>query len=238
MKFTFYKFKHLLIGVIVGSLLTSGAVFAGNSEFVLSLFEAKLIFNGQEKQGSEKPYMYSNGKDYVPTSLIYNGTTYVPLRFFAESMGQPVDYKNETQTIYVGKVPEGEKVARYMSDILKPFYSSGLFGLQVVSNNMTMAGNQYKKGYTLMYSYEGTSSFNLEGKFENINGLVGLLDESNRSDATVDFYGDDKLITSIQLDKGSLPKDLNINVKGVIRLDIKYKSTGGSYLGLANVMIK
>lgn len=236
MKFTFNKFKHLLIGVIAGSLLTSGAVFAGNSEYVLSLFEAKLVFNGQEKQGSEKPYMYNNGKDYVPTSLIYNGTTYVPLRFFAESMGQPVDYKGETQTIYVGKVPEGEKVARYMSDILKPFYSSSYSGLQV-SNNITMAGKQYKKGFSIIFNNDVTSSFNLEGKYENINGLVGLLDENNRYDATVDFYGDDKLITSIQLDKGSLPKDLNINVNGVIRLDIKYKS-GGSFLGLANIMIK
>lgn len=230
------KSKYLLTGLIIGSVLTTGVAYAAGSDYVLSLFQAKLVFNGVEKQGSDKPYMYHNGQDYVPTSLIYNGTTYVPLRFFSEAVGLPVDYDGSTETISVGKTPGGSKIATYMSDILKPYYTSG--GSISSNPNMTIAGDSYRKGYMIDDTSEFTASFNLAGKYENIDGLVGLIDGNNKSDATLYFYGDDKLLSTVEIPKGSLPQNLNVGVKGVIKLDIKYKSNYFNKLGIANLMIK
>lgn len=220
MKENLKKIKYLIIGGIIGAVCFSGMAFAAQ-EYVLSIFDAKLIFNGTEKLGSDKPNQYYNGQTYVPTSLIYNGTTYVPLRFFSESIGQSVKYDGSTKTIYVGEVPESDRIQRSMSDIMQPYFkSSSSF---YVNDKIIMAGKEYIKGYKVSgwATRPFTASFNLEAKYVNITGIIGLEDEENKYDNTIEVYGDDKLLTSITLKAGELPQNLNINVSGVIKLDFK-----------------
>jgi hypothetical protein len=38
--------------------------------------------------------------------FVYKGTTYVPLRFVAESLGKKVEWDQERLSIYVGKKPD------------------------------------------------------------------------------------------------------------------------------------
>jgi len=220
MKESLKRIKYLIIGIVIGSICFGGVVFAAQ-DYVLSIFNAKLIFNGTEKVGSDKPNQYFNGQTYVPTALIYNGTTYVPLRFFSESIGQPVKYDGSTKTIYVGKVPENDRIQRSMSDVMQPYFKSD--SSFYVNDKIIMAGKEYIKGYKVSTwaSRPFTASFNLEAKYVNITGTVGLEDGNNKYDNTFEVYGDDKLITSITLKAGELPQNLNINVSGVIKLDFK-----------------
>lgn len=240
------KAKYMVIGLVVGVLLSGTIAYAANNQFLVSLFEVKLVFNGVEKQGSDKPYQYNNGSNYVPTSLIYNGTTYVPLRFFSESIGQAVKYESKQKIIYVGQVPEDERIETFMSDMLQPFFTDGSSLVFNTNKTMTIAGNEYQKGYQLFrYSYTGdgqvTTSFNLEGKYTKISGLTGLDDSRNKNSATLEIYGDDKLLTSIPLKAGSLPQNFNLDITGVIKLDFKVLKEDFheySIVDLANVMIK
>ncbi|WP_010243744.1 NPCBM/NEW2 domain-containing protein [Acetivibrio cellulolyticus] len=232
------KAKYFLIGLVIGSIFFSSVAFAATN-YNLELFGVKLIFNGEEKKGSDKENMYWNGKYYVPTALIYNGTTYVPLRFFSESIGQPVDYKNNT--IYVGKISDNEKTWSYMIDTILPFYtdSSAYYN---ANKTMTMGGKEYNKGIQL-YSYvsNSTYSFNLASKYTALKGIIGLDDTENQKGSSIEFYNDDKLITSYNLAPGSLPKEFNIDLKGVIKLDIKFIKNGSydsSTVDLANLMIQ
>lgn len=230
------KLKPFVVGIIVGTLISGSAVFAANNDYVLSLFQAKIVINGAEKQGSDKPFQYFNGQTYVPTSLIYNGTTYVPLRFFSEALDQPVKYETKTTTIFVGQIPADNNVEQYMSDILKPYYNDS-YTLYEVNKKMSIAGKEYNKGYRILNVLnEGIISFNLEAKYSNISGLVGLDDSSNRSDATIQIFGDEKLIKTIDIKSGSLEDHLNLDVTGVIKLEIKFKT--GSKIDLADLKIK
>jgi len=234
--YTIKKFKFIILGLIIGILLSGSVVFAANNEYLLSLFQAKIIVNGIEKLGSDKPFQYFNGQTYVPTSLIYNGTTYVPLRFFSEALDQPVKYESKTKTIYVGEIPADEIVEQYMSDIITPYYKDD-YTLFEANRNMSVAGKAYNKGYQIKgFFNSGNLSFNLEGKYTTIFGLVGLDDSRNNSDATIQIFGDEKLIKTIDIKAGDLPKQLNLDVTGVIKLDIKF--TTGSTIDFVDLRIK
>lgn len=234
--------KKLVIGFVLGALLTSGIAYAADSQYLLSLFQAKLVFNGTEKQGSDKPYQYYNGQTYVPTSLIYNGTTYVPLRFFSETSGLPVKYEGKDKTIFIGKVPEDGKVETLMSDILQPYYKSegGLY-TYTTNKSMKIAGKEYTKGYKVYrYTYNSSDvllSYSLEGKYTTISGIIGLDDENNKNDTTVMFYADEKLLDTIVLKAGSLQQNFKLDVTGVVKFDIKIPSGSGT-VDFADVMIK
>ena len=236
--------KYTIIGVIIGVMLSGGIAYAAANDYVLSLFQAKLIFDGVEKQGSEKPYMYYNGREYVPTSLIYNGTTYVPLRFFSEASGLDVNYVGEKKTLYIGQMPDDDKVERYFTDVLQPYYT-GEGDYCNYDESMYVAGKEYTKGFQInkLWSSGGEAviSFNLDGKYQNIKGIVGLDDKYNDYGGVLSIYGDDELITQIQLKAGSLSQSLDINVKGVLKLDIKYKRENyykDSRVDLVDLMIK
>lgn len=138
------KLKPLIVGLILGALLSNGLVYAGNNEYILSLFEAKIIVNGEEKQGSEKAYQYYNGKTFVPTSLNYDGTTYVPLRFFSEILGQTVKYDSKEKAIYVG---EDKSKAKEQS----PNYLIVLDNDQLVDSIKAFVDFKTSEGYNVSY---------------------------------------------------------------------------------------
>lgn len=225
MKSLHSKLKYIVIGLIIGSFLSGSVAFA--SGYSLSLFQAKIVINGVEKQGEN--YQYYNGQSYVPTALNYNGTTYVPLRLFSEALGESVKYVSDDKTIYVGEIPNDQVVSgQYMSDIMKPYYETSSVG---VNKAMKMAGNNYSKGYQLFAigGKEQTISFNLEKKYTNISGLIGMEDNFNGKSSSINIYGDEKLIKTISLPAGELPQSITLDVSGISKLDIKYINDSITY---------
>lgn len=84
--------KGFLSGAVVCTILLSGTVYADGGKLIEVFFcEIKIMIDGQEKR-------LSDGKSFV-----YEGLTYVPLRFVSESLGNKVSWNEETQTIWIGK---------------------------------------------------------------------------------------------------------------------------------------
>ncbi len=227
MKFLKGQLKGFLAGIMAALLLGTTALAAG--DYALSLFEVKVVFNGQEKKPSDKPFMYNNGQAYVPASLIYNGTTYVPLRFFSEVVGLPVSYVGKEKTIYIGEKKEGAVQTGYLTDIMGPYYIESNYKIFNVNKEMKMAGKTYTKGLQLQnlsFYLSDTKytnfSYNLEGKYKSLNGILGLDDNSNTSNAVIEFYGDGELIKKYDLAQGSLPQNLELDITGVVKFDVKF----------------
>jgi len=80
---------------------------AGTVNNDIHMYESlKLIFNGEEDTTGENGYFY-NGEKNVPKALIYAGTTYVPLRYFTNMMGDQVGWDGDQNIIWVnGEKPE------------------------------------------------------------------------------------------------------------------------------------
>lgn len=181
------KFKFLIIGFLIGSFFFGGVVRAVEEYFNVKIFNVRFIFNNQEKAGSDKPYMYKNGPYYVPIAFIYSGTTYVPIRYVSETLGQPVKYFAKQGKIFIGEIPDGD----FMSDILKPVTFKDLVFL---NTQIKVKDTVFDSGYKMQcFEKENTATFNLSGKYSKITGYIGL-DVDALGTATVRVYKDETLI--------------------------------------------
>jgi hypothetical protein len=96
------KFKSFITGVVIGASLLGSATYAATST-TLEVYLEKITYmvNGREVKPSDQANKYFNGKEYVPAGLIYKGTTYVPLRFAAESTGNQIQWSGTNKTISI-----------------------------------------------------------------------------------------------------------------------------------------
>jgi cyclophilin family peptidyl-prolyl cis-trans isomerase len=86
------KLKGLVVGLLIGVMICSSVVYAAAGTKIEVFYNnLKYIIDGVE-------HTPTHGKGFI-----YQGTTYVPLRFVGESMGKPVSFDNKTQTVYVGR---------------------------------------------------------------------------------------------------------------------------------------
>lgn len=70
------KVKGLVVGVLLGSLLTGATAFAGtNTKISVVMENVKMMFNGVHKSTTQ--------------SIVYNGNLYVPAKTAAQTMGNP-----------------------------------------------------------------------------------------------------------------------------------------------------
>lgn len=85
--------KKYLLGLLTGILLASSvSVFAASGRMieVFDLVKHVVVDN------VEQPFSKNNAP------FVYNGTTYVPLRFIADSLGEPITWNSDSGTIYIG----------------------------------------------------------------------------------------------------------------------------------------
>jgi foldase protein PrsA len=87
------KFKGLVLGLTIGVMLTGSIAYANGSQIEVYFKNIKYMFDGYEK----------NPTTEQGESFIYNGTTYVPLRYVSETLGKEVQWDGDTETIWVGK---------------------------------------------------------------------------------------------------------------------------------------
>jgi hypothetical protein len=88
--------KGFLSGVAVLSVLLSGTIVyaAGGTKIEVFFNNIKIMVDGVEKKPAKgKPFMYE-------------GSTYIPLRFVSDALGKEIGWNEKTQTIWIGKQEE------------------------------------------------------------------------------------------------------------------------------------
>ncbi|MFB9324307.1 stalk domain-containing protein, partial [Cryptosporangium minutisporangium] len=133
--------KQFIAGTLVGATLFGGtaAIAANSTSLDVVLRPIKYFFDGVQKSTPA-------GQD----GFIYKGTTYVPLRFVSESLGEEVKWDGKTGSIYVGEQPGGEVI--YLTDLAPlstvayMLRSSG----EVTTNMNESFGNSYLIDYGIL----------------------------------------------------------------------------------------
>ena len=100
-----------LAGLLSGIMLIVATGFTNLGTVTATISQVRYLVLGKEVKASDQPQHYFNGQAYVPASLNYAGTTYVPFRFAAEMLGYRVDWDDNTGTISISEPAQtGEPV--------------------------------------------------------------------------------------------------------------------------------
>lgn len=91
---------YVATGILLGSFLAAPQ-WAGAQTWQMALSQVRLLVNGSDKTPTDGTYW--NGMAQVPIAFEYQGTTYMPVRYISESLGQPVQWDQATRTISIGK---------------------------------------------------------------------------------------------------------------------------------------
>ncbi|MEF3313841.1 stalk domain-containing protein [Paenibacillus sp. GYB004] len=176
------KVKGFIAGAAVMSLFSGSVAFAATSTQIEVYFKnLKYMVDGIEKKPSE-------GQGFI-----YEGTTYVPLRFIGESLSKDVNWDGETETIWVGK-RDGD--FKYLTDVeyarVDGSAKENLYFNEwkyPVGLKFSVAGKKYNNGVGIILDYtirsednKGSIDYNLNGEYTTLSGLIGIDDFTKNSD--------------------------------------------------------
>lgn len=126
---------------------------------------------------------YVDGVEKLPVSgkqgFVYQETTYVPLRFVAESLGKEVVWDGKTNSIYIGEKPEGN--IAITKDV--PNYENGTYRGMFADRGEIQVVVEFKLSNNIVTDisfrqlYYGKTDYRTESENQTIIGLRGQYEE-------------------------------------------------------------
>lgn len=93
------RFQGFICGFLAAIVLTiSLPVLAASIDVIFN--PLNIVINGAKAADKGENYTLANGNE-VPFSIVYKGTTYLPLRKLAELMGKDIVLDSETDTVHL-----------------------------------------------------------------------------------------------------------------------------------------
>ena len=236
------KKRSFVSGFVAGAVLfgSVGAMAAGGNMIEVFYGVKNIKIDNVSKTSAQKPF-------------IYEGTTYVPLRFVAENLNQPVKWDGSTQTIYIGET--GEETAVYPgkdikylnyqegSSVSKFVESFEIEGEKLVDN----LGNEYDKFiWSLIYQEWGHGAnttwnyveYPLNGQYKEFKAMFGLDEryKNTQSTVTLEISADEKVIYTKELRAGDMPSEIKVDLTNAIKVKFSFSSdaNGDVAVGLFN----
>lgn len=212
-----YKARHLMASFLVGSLFFSGIGYAATSATNIKVFfqPLKYYFDGVEKKAPDDQQ-----------GFVYNGTTYVPLRFVSESFGKKIGYDGPTSSIYVGKQKEG--TVTYLEEMQTITAEGDRIN---VGNFTTNMGEKYVHGIYSRYNGSIKNEYILNGNYKAFQAYLAPNEGWNTSpkvDAIGELkvYTDDKLVYSSGGVSSDITKPIfvNVDLTGALKVRIEFDS--------------
>ena len=219
------RLQGFIAGTLSGVLLSGTVVALANTTTLYDVFVGgiKIVVDGQKINPKD-----ANGKTVEP--MIYNGTTYLPVRAVADALGKAVYWDGPNYTVYLGQIPNGS--LQYptvsitdMDNIGKDFYS-------VRTDKLTdNYGNSYSSA--IYSSVSGTRTYQtlLNMKYSRFKATL-YVPKGCSSDRTAKIIikTDGKTVySSPEITKTTAPVHVDVDIRGCN--DFQIEVTGGEYLG-------
>ena len=231
------KFQKKVLALTGMLVLGAGACVAANAlnEEIVALksYEVNIKYNGEIQT------MYdANGKQVFP--IMYEGTTYVPVRAVSNIFGVAVDWDGETQTVLLGENDEWRKITVEDIQYSKSKWFPGTL-------NLEHEGVKYDSGYKSEREDGRNLAFPaMELKLDNKSTQLSfkVISEAPVKDGEVDLK-----VTVKDLDskatiyegkmKSNSDLDVLLNVAGYNRLSIYVEDlyTGIWYEGVSKTYL-
>ena len=239
------RLQGLILGVLIGAMMTSGVVFAKNIQETIDAvyMNVKLVIDGEEITPKDV-----NGNIVEP--FIYNGTTYLPVRAIGEAFDKNVHWDGETATVYVGDIVKPAKEV-YLYD--KPYLECGIPAEFQAGDKqvITSVGSEdydrsYKNyvGFNLdtyekidrnNYEYSNSVVYSLNGLAQKVKGtfVAPAFNNCDSAEYTVKFYNESGklLYQSPVMTRSVSPIDFEFNTGNSLKLIVEFNghSDHGTY---------
>ncbi|MCZ1268615.1 stalk domain-containing protein [Paenibacillus tundrae] len=222
------KLKGLLIGVGIGSLITGATAFAAGGKMIEVFYSVKDIKVDQISKIAEG--------DMQP--FLYKGSTFVPLAFVSDALGQPVKWDAKNKTVLIGE--NGDEIVSYPGKDIKPIETqSGSYfnshsveygGESIKDNN----GHEHVNYHTYVFSANSDNwiynNYNLNGEYKSFLAKVGLLERYKNSlnSVTLTVSVDGKKAYTREFKAGDVSVEIKIDLEKAANLQFKVSTENGS----------
>lgn len=222
------KIKGLVIGILIGTIMSATIANAATLYNVINQ-GIKIVIDGQRLNPTD-----ANGKKVEP--IIYNGTTYLPVRAIASALGKEVYWDGPNYTVYLGEM--GGKL-EYPSLYLKDATN---IGDDITTYKGTFTDNYGNTYDDVMVNVDSWGYFGrvaeylLNMKYSRFKGTIVVPEgASDSAEKSVKFIADGKVIyTSPVITKTSYPVEFDVNIRGCNDFKIEFAGDGRYKIYLAN----
>ena len=211
--------KGYVMGFLSASLLVTGIGYAANTTTLYDVLVegVKIVVDGQKINPTD-----ANGNSVEP--IIYNGTTYLPVRAVANALGKAVYWDGPNYTVYLGNM-DGK--LEYPTVMLKDLTSISNRP-QITSKLTDNYGNNYGSAF---YNKDDNYQYLLNMKYSRFKGKLyvpeGVISDSS---CNVIITVDGKEVyRSPLMTKTSQPVSFDVNVTGGNDFIISFSEQTGMY---------
>ena len=237
------RLQGLIAGVLIGTMLTSGMVFAKQiSETIDAVYmNVKLVIDGEEITPKD-----ATGNIVEP--FIYNGTTYLPVRAIGEAFDKDVHWDGETATVYVGDIVKPAKEV-YLYD--KPYLECDIPAEFKAGKNDNISVGGIERNNITNYigfnldtrediyrnnkEYHNSVTYSLNGLAKKVKGtfVAPAFNNCDSAEYRVNFYNESgKLLYQSPIMTESVsPVDFEFDTGNALKLKVEFNghSDWGTY---------
>ena len=204
--------KGYLLGFLSAAILVGGAAYAAGTTTLYDVIAngIKIVVDGQKLSPTD-----ANGNPVEP--IIYNGTTYLPVRAVANALGKAVYWDGANFTVYLGNMNGNLEYPTVKLEDMKSIEDD----VQKTDDLTDNYGNRYDHAIT-NHGYGYTAEYLLNMKYSRFKGTLYVPEgqsDNNKSYLTIEADGK-TIYTSPAMEKTSRPVNIDIDITGCN--DIKF----------------
>ena len=208
------KLQGFVVGILVGAAIFGSVAMAANTTTLYNVLAqgVKIVVDGKELHPTD-----AGGNKVEP--IIYNGTTYLPVRAVGNAVGKAVYWDGPNYTVYLGDM--GGKL-QYPTTRIEDMVSINdkVFKTDELKDNY---GNHYSSAISnewLNYNME----YLLNMKYSHFKGTLYVPEGQTSDDsAYLQIIADGNVIyTSPDMTRASYPVDVDVNVQGYNNVKVQF----------------
>lgn len=218
MKKKFVKTLCVAMGMMM--CFCSGAYAAGNVQAISAFINRDITI---KLDGVTQTMKDAKGSRVYP--IIYNGTTYVPLRAVSNILGVDVTWDGATQTVLLGD-PGATSVAPYEVKNGTIFDGSS-------AKSFTVTGKSHAVGFTLRgrsISSESYAMVNTSGK-DTLSFDVGHVDGTGDALLDLGIFLDGKYEKTVNVKASQGVKHIEVDLDGASVVKLQFVGEAGYFSG-------
>ena len=224
------RLQGLIVGILIGATITGSAVLATNTTTLYDVIVdgVKIVLDGKE-------FICTDANGAVVHPMIYNGTTYIPVRAVSSAFGKAVYWDGEEQTVYLGNINGKLEHPTLRLEDIENIAERNAF-LDREKNIFDNYGNFYDS-YVCYENGLGSEFGNvccetlLNKKYSTFKATLFIPEGSTwDGESSIKIIGDGKLILEEVMSKISKPIDIEVSVADINNFKIIFGGEAETYI--------